>query len=258
LIAVGVLNMQVFLSLFLGGMLGGVAGWMLQRWLTTERTEAMKTAWRQDMVLLEERLIAANAALRTEQSKVVQCQSLLSSTRDALRQKEGICAVAKADAIALKGVVAERDMVLATRTQQLSMERADVQEARRQISALKTELAVQTQKIAELEPLIPKLLYAESQLASSGGRGLAFPQTAQESCDDLKQIHGIGPVFEQMLNGIGIRYFSQIAGWTDQDIERVKSQLPGVKYRIVRDHWVERARDQYERKYGTDLCRIAS
>lgn len=258
----GILNIQVFLNLCVGGFLGSIAGWAFQRWLHSDRTQAMKAAWRQDMSLLEERLSASAATVRAEQGRVAQYSNVLNSTRSALRQKEGMCAAAKADALALKAAIAECDAVLLARTQELAMERTDVQKARKQIFELKTALAAKEQRIAELEPLLSRPLdpkFLESQLPMSlGQNGQALPQTPREPGDDLKQIHGIGPVFEEMLKGIGIRYFRQIAAWTDQDVERIKSQLPGLKNRIVRDRWVQSAGHENEKKYGHNVHQMAS
>lgn len=62
----------------------------------------------------------------------------------------------------------------------------------------------------------------------------------EKAADDLKKISGIGPKLEQVLNGMGIRHYAQIAAWTDKDIARVDGQL-GFAGRIVRDGWVGQA-----------------
>jgi predicted flap endonuclease-1-like 5' DNA nuclease len=192
---------------------------------------------------------------------------LLNSTRNALRQKEGMCAAAKAEALALNAGIAECDAALVARTRELAVERADVQGARKQISELKTGLAAKEQRIAELESLLskqtgskpfePKLLDSPHP-SLAGQNGLAFTQPLREHADDLTQVHGIGRVFEEVLNGIGIRYFSQIAAWTDQDVEQVTALRPGLKKRITKDRWIESARQQNEKKYGRALRRMAS
>ncbi len=58
--------------------------------------------------------------------------------------------------------------------------------------------------------------------------------------DDLKQISGIGPKLEQVLNGLGIWTFDQIAGWSGADVAWVEDQL-GLSGRIGRDGWIEAA-----------------
>ncbi|WP_028744853.1 NADH-ubiquinone oxidoreductase [Rhizobium mesoamericanum] len=59
--------------------------------------------------------------------------------------------------------------------------------------------------------------------------------------DDLKQIAGIGPKIEQVLNAKGIHSFAVIAGWSDEDVARIDAEL-GFDGRIARDGWVGQAK----------------
>ncbi len=61
--------------------------------------------------------------------------------------------------------------------------------------------------------------------------------------DDLKQISGIGPKLEQVLNGRDIKRFVDIAAWSDADIERIDAEF-GFDGRIRRDDWVGQAKAQ--------------
>lgn len=63
----------------------------------------------------------------------------------------------------------------------------------------------------------------------------------EAQADDLKRISGIGPKLEQVLNGMGIRQFAEIARWTEKDVKRVDDQL-GFGGRIARDGWVGQAK----------------
>ena len=58
--------------------------------------------------------------------------------------------------------------------------------------------------------------------------------------DKLTNIKGIGPVLEKKLHGLGITSFSQIAAWSETDIETVSENL-SFKGRIQREGWVEQA-----------------
>jgi predicted flap endonuclease-1-like 5' DNA nuclease len=71
--------------------------------------------------------------------------------------------------------------------------------------------------------------------------------------DDLKKIHGIGPVIERVLNRMGTHTFLQIAQWDHTDIERVADRLSTFPDRIVRDNWIESAKQQHYLKYGEKL-----
>jgi NADH-quinone oxidoreductase subunit E len=59
--------------------------------------------------------------------------------------------------------------------------------------------------------------------------------------DDLKRISGIGPKLEQVLNGMGVRRYADVALWSDKDVQRIDDQL-GFAGRIVRDGWVAQAK----------------
>ena len=60
--------------------------------------------------------------------------------------------------------------------------------------------------------------------------------------DDLTLIKGVGPRLAELLHGIGIFHIRQIAGWSETDIAEVDGKLGAFKGRIVRDHWIEQAR----------------
>ena len=71
--------------------------------------------------------------------------------------------------------------------------------------------------------------------------------------DDLKQISGIGPVLEGKLNGAGITTYQQIAALTDDEIERLESDVINFSGRIHRDDWIGQAKTLYLKKYGKTL-----
>ena len=62
-----------------------------------------------------------------------------------------------------------------------------------------------------------------------------------EKPDDLKLISGVGPKLEQVLNGLGVWTFAQIAGWTPQEIAWVDDYL-AFAGRIGRDEWLAQAK----------------
>ena len=69
----------------------------------------------------------------------------------------------------------------------------------------------------------------------------AKPASRARRADDLKQISGIGPKIEQVLNSKGILSFAVIAGWSDEDAARIDAEL-GFDGRIARDGWVGQAK----------------
>ncbi len=62
-----------------------------------------------------------------------------------------------------------------------------------------------------------------------------------ETPDDLKQISGIGPKLEQVLNGLGIWTFGQIVEWTPEEVAWLDDYLQ-FKGRIERDTWQAQAK----------------
>jgi NADH-quinone oxidoreductase subunit E len=62
-----------------------------------------------------------------------------------------------------------------------------------------------------------------------------------EKPDDLKLISGVGPKLEQVLNGLGVWTFAQIAGWTPREIAWVDDYL-AFAGRIGRDEWLKQAK----------------
>ena len=71
--------------------------------------------------------------------------------------------------------------------------------------------------------------------------------------DDLKKIHGIGPVIERALNKMGTYTYIQIAKWTPTDIAKVARKLETGPERIKRDNWIASAKKQHREKYGEKL-----
>jgi NADH-quinone oxidoreductase subunit E len=61
-----------------------------------------------------------------------------------------------------------------------------------------------------------------------------------EEPDDLKLISGIGPKLEQVLNGLGVWTYGQIATWSREEIAWVDDYL-SFKGRIGRDDWIGQA-----------------
>jgi predicted flap endonuclease-1-like 5' DNA nuclease len=59
--------------------------------------------------------------------------------------------------------------------------------------------------------------------------------------DDLSQVKGIGPKLNDLLVGLGVRRFDQIAAWGPSEIAKVDEHLGAFKGRINRDLWIEQA-----------------
>ncbi|MCY1663886.1 5' DNA nuclease [Rhizobium sp. SL86] len=64
---------------------------------------------------------------------------------------------------------------------------------------------------------------------------------AAKAADDLKKISGIGPKLVEMLGGMGVTRFAEIAAWTDKDVEHFDREL-GLDGRIAKDNWIAQAK----------------
>lgn len=60
--------------------------------------------------------------------------------------------------------------------------------------------------------------------------------------DNLKEIEGIGPAMEKLVNELGFFHFDQIANWSEADVAVVDGEMKSFKGRITRDKWVAQAR----------------
>lgn len=76
--------------------------------------------------------------------------------------------------------------------------------------------------------------------STDGPARLAAPRGGV--ADNLKEIEGIGPAMEKLVNEMGFFHFDQIAGWSDADVAWVDANLKGFKGRVTRDRWVAQAK----------------
>jgi predicted flap endonuclease-1-like 5' DNA nuclease len=62
------------------------------------------------------------------------------------------------------------------------------------------------------------------------------------TADNLKEIKGVGPKLEALVNSMGVYHFDQIAAWTPDEVAWVNANLAGFKGRVTRDNWIEQAK----------------
>lgn len=70
--------------------------------------------------------------------------------------------------------------------------------------------------------------------------GIDGPRGGQP--DDLKQIKGVGPKLEKIVNELGFWHFDQVAAWSADEVAWVDANLKGFPGRVSRDKWVDQAR----------------
>lgn len=91
----------------------------------------------------------------------------------------------------------------------------------------------------------PPVAAAPPGLAGAGEAVEAIverPLTGRSGGDDLTRLKGVGPKLAAQLGALGVTSFSQIAGWSEADIDRLDARLGRFQGRIRRDSWVEQAR----------------
>jgi predicted flap endonuclease-1-like 5' DNA nuclease len=75
-----------------------------------------------------------------------------------------------------------------------------------------------------------------------GARPEGLAQARDGQPDDLKQIKGIGPKLERLLQSMGYFHYDQIAAWGPEEVAWVDENLEGFKGRVSRDDWVNQAK----------------
>ena len=130
-----------------------------------------------------------------------------------------------------------------------------------QAATVRDELEAAQQRTAELEEtlrtrVMPGVWHDfgnEERGAGFAANGDLPPPHAEPAPDssprddDLRRIRGIGPKLERILNDLGIYRIAQIAELDDDGVARLASRLPRFPDRIVRDAWVQQARDLCKR-----------
>lgn len=77
---------------------------------------------------------------------------------------------------------------------------------------------------------------------SDGTRPAGLDGPRDGKADDLKQIKGVGPKLEGLLNSLGFWHFDQVSNWTSDEVAWVDANLTGFKGRVSRDDWVGQAK----------------
>lgn len=77
---------------------------------------------------------------------------------------------------------------------------------------------------------------------NEGTRPAGLSAARGGKADNLKEIKGVGPKLEKMLNEMGFYHFDQIAGWSADEVAWVNANLKGFKGRVTRDDWIAQAK----------------
>lgn len=116
--------------------------------------------------------------------------------------------------------------------------------AKPEVTAPKAEVPAEKPK-AEAKPKAakPKAAKPAPKAKPAKAEGLVRLTAARGGkADDLKELEGVGPALEKLVNGLGFYHFDQIADWTDADVALVDAEMKNFKGRIARDRWVAQAK----------------
>lgn len=89
-------------------------------------------------------------------------------------------------------------------------------------------------------PAAPVASAPAAAVSGDGPQRLSGPRGGK--ADNLKEIEGIGPAMEKLVNELGFYHFDQIAGWSEADVAWVDANMKNFKGRITRDKWVAQAK----------------
>ncbi|MEM8845395.1 MAG: hypothetical protein AAGB35_10195 [Pseudomonadota bacterium] len=115
------------------------------------------------------------------------------------------------------------------------------------IEAYRSKLDSANQQLASF-PKPEAAAPEEKEKPAANKREVKKEKRTADTKDNLKEIKGIGPKIEAMLNEHGITQFEHIAAWKKSDIEAISAKLGNFKDRITRDEWVKKAKKLVKKK----------
>ena len=223
----------------------------LEREQEQERTRAAATLHSKEQELAAERLRLQETETELDRLRN-QTQENLTRFEATLHDRDAQIQRLRATVEELnmfRGEVEKKDIALREAEERRVM---DVSEREEEIGALRKRLV--EYRAAQRPGTPPKSTgSAESIAHSAPATGRHGGKVRPHQKDDLKQIHGIGPVMERVLNRMGMFTFRQIAEWNERDVEHMASELNTFPDRIRHDNWVAGAKEQHFLKYGEEL-----
>ncbi len=94
-------------------------------------------------------------------------------------------------------------------------------------------------RVSSLAAMTPESIQAAVQQAGTGLEPMrvGVPQTPP---DDLTVISGIDAARQRELNGLGIFYYWQVAGWSPENVAWVSTRILSPE-RVMRENWMSQA-----------------
>lgn len=120
---------------------------------------------------------------------------------------------------------------------------SDGDDIAKEASALRQKVRSLEQRLAALEKTTGQAAAAPEKPAGSKKKKLMdkLGTASVSDADDLKQIKGVGPKLEGMLNEIGIYTFRQISKMGEEEYRLIDEALGAFQGRASRDKWAKQA-----------------
>ena len=125
-------------------------------------------------------------------------------------------------------------------------------ESEKQSETLRIRLDEVEKNFLEFEEQQQNAIKQARQEAATANDPHAYDDEPAQEVDDLKQIIGIGKVFEGALNELGVYSFRQLANFGMADIARVNAKLKEFRGRMEQDDWIGQAKELLFEKYNGD------
>jgi predicted flap endonuclease-1-like 5' DNA nuclease/chromosome segregation ATPase len=204
--------------------------------------EAACDSWKAKYTHAVQQATAETAQSQKIRTRVDDLQAQLTLHEQRLREKDDHIATLQRHIDASESV--QREM--AGRAMMVDEKEEEISRLRKRLVEVRAALRIRTDGGVAPHPVQP----AGDQLSLQIGQ--TKPSTAPPK-DDLKEIRGIGPAFERVLNNMGIVTFRQVAQWNVTDMQQIAAKLATVPDRIKRDKWIAGAKKLHEQKYGKRL-----
>ena len=185
---------------------------------------------------------AAGDSWKAKYTQAVQLQAQLTLHEQRLREKDNHIATLQRHIDAFESVQRE----IADQAKMVDEKEEEISRLRKRL--VEVRAALQIRKDGGVAPY--PVQRTGNQLSLQIGQ--IKPATAPPK-DDLKEIRGIGPAFERVLNNMGIVTFRQVARWDATAMQQIAAKLATAPERIKRDKWIANAKKLHEQKYGKRL-----
>jgi chromosome segregation ATPase len=207
----------------------------------TER-EAAGDSWKAKYTQAVQQATAETARSQKIRTRADDLQAQLTLHEQRLREKDTHIATLQRHIDAFESVQRE----IAEQAKMVDEKEEEISRLRKRLVEVRAALQIRTDGGVAPHPVQP----SGNQLSLLIGQ--IKPSTAQPK-DDLKEIRGIGPAFERVLNKLGIVTFQQVAQWDATTLQQIADQLDTAPDRIKRDKWIVSAKKLHEQKYGKRL-----